>query len=113
LYLRQDENRERLENRDGEEKHHHGAVDREDLVVAFGREEVVIRERELNPHQQGERAAEQEENECRRRVPHADMLIVHRRPVPPAFRCLPRLQQAIGLGALNVHRSGRAGFGVR
>ena len=52
---RQNEDRERLEDRDGEEEHHHGSVDREDLVVALGREEVVVGKRELDPHQQRER----------------------------------------------------------
>ena len=108
LHLRQDEDRERLEDRDGEEEHHHGAVHREDLVVALGRQEVVVRERELDAHQQRERAAEQEEDERRGRVPDADVLVVDRRPVAPSLRRLPRLQQPLGLRALHV-LPGRAG----
>jgi hypothetical protein len=104
LYLGQDEDGERLENRDREKEHHHGAVDREDLVVALGREEVVVRECELNPHQQRERAAEEEKHARRGRVPDAHVLVVHRRPVAPALRRLPGLEQPIGLRALNTDR---------
>ena len=44
---RQQEDRHRLEHRHGEEEHHHRAVQREDLVVEIGGDEIVVRHREL------------------------------------------------------------------
>ena len=99
-----------LEDRHGEEKHHHRAVQREDLVVAVGGEKVVVGHGELEAHQQREHAAEEEEDEGGGRVPEADLRVVDLRPVAPAFRHLPRPQQALFLGAL--HLLGR-GLGER
>ena len=59
-HLRQDHDREGLEDRHGEEKHHDRAVQREDLVVAVGGEEVVAGNGELDAHQQRQHAAKEE-----------------------------------------------------
>ncbi len=80
----------RLENRHGEEKHHHGAVQREDLVVEFGGKEVVAGHGELDAHQQRQHAAEEEEAEGGNRVPETDLRVVDLRPVTPPLGHLPR-----------------------
>ena len=52
-HRRQEEDRHRLEDRHGEQEHHHRAVQREDLVVEVGRQEVVVRHGELDADHAG------------------------------------------------------------
>jgi hypothetical protein len=111
-HFRKDQDREGLEDRHGEQEHHHRTVQREDLVVEFRGEKAVVRERELNAHQQGQHAPEDEKRECRGRVPQAHVLVVHRGPIPPALRGFPRLQQPLSLSALHVLRGWRGGFRI-
>jgi hypothetical protein len=49
-HLRQQQNAERLEPRHGEEEHHRGAVDRENLIVERLRDESVVPDGELRAH---------------------------------------------------------------
>jgi hypothetical protein len=83
-------------------------VDGEGLVVEVRRQEVVVRDGELNAHQQREHAAEQEEEERPCRVPDSDLRVVHRRPVAKALRRVPNAEQTLLLGLTDLQR-GRLG----
>jgi hypothetical protein len=69
-------------------------VQGEDLVVAIGRQEIVVGSRQLQPHQQGQHAAERKEQQRQADVPQADHGVVDRRPVPPSRRDSPGFAQA-------------------
>ncbi len=97
--LRQHQDREAFEDRNGEEEHHHRSVQREHLVVLIGGEEIAVREGELQPHQEGEDTAEEQEEEGADRVPLADFAVVDGGPVAPARRRLPRGEEPLGLRA--------------
>jgi hypothetical protein len=97
--LRQEDYRHRLEHRHREQEHHHRAVQREQLVEGVRRDEVVVRHRQLRPHDQREHAREQHESERGQRVPHADPVVVDVGPAEePARGRLPHFAQAILLG---------------
>ena len=92
---RQQEDRHRLENRHGEEKHHHRAMQRKGLVVEVGRNQVVFRHGQLGSHEQRQQARKEHEGEGRRTVPETDLGIVDRRPVAPAGRDWPTRREAV------------------
>ena len=109
-HLRQQHDRDRLEDRHREQEHHHRAVQREDLVVGLGRQEIVVGPGELDAHQRREHAAEQEKQQRRRRVPLADFRVVHFRPVAPALEALPtRSADALPARVEPVRVAGGAG----
>jgi hypothetical protein len=79
-------------------------VHREDLVVLVGGEQRVAGLRELRADQQRLDAADEEEDERRDAVHHADLLVVDRgEPAPEAGRRRRPAQQAAGRGALDRH----------
>ena len=65
--------------RDGEQVHHHAAVDREDAVVRRLVDELQARLGQLGADDAGQRAADGEEHERRHGVGDADRLVVGRR----------------------------------
>ena len=81
--------RHRLEDRHGEEEHHHRAVQGEGLVVEVGGDERVVGHGELGAHEERQAAGEEHEDEGGGAVPEADLGVVDRRPVAPAFRQRP------------------------
>ena len=66
----------RRDRRDQEEEDHHHAVHGEELVVGLGREQVAGRRQQLEPDQEREDAAEDEEDGDRDQVEHRDALVV-------------------------------------
>ena len=70
---------EAREDRDDEEKDHRRAVDREQLVVGVLGDEVVVRLRELGPHQERHHPGREEEEERGDDVEDPDPLVVDRR----------------------------------
>jgi hypothetical protein len=52
----------RFHRRHGEEEHHDRAVHGEELVVQLGPDEIVLRHRELDAHDEREDAGEDEEH---------------------------------------------------
>ena len=70
---------EAREDRDDEEEDHRRAVHREELVVGVLGDEVVVRLRELGPHEQRHQAGREEEEERRDDVEDPDPLVVDRR----------------------------------
>ena len=66
----------RRHRRNQEEEHHDHAVQREELVVGVGLEQVALRRRELEPDAHGKQAAEEEEYRDRDQVEDRDALVV-------------------------------------
>jgi hypothetical protein len=85
----QEEDRHRLEDRHGEQEHHHRAVQGEDLIVHLRRQEVILRHGELSPDQQAQQTREQHEAKGGGAVPQADLCVVDGCPVAPAARIGP------------------------
>ena len=106
-HRRQEKDRHRLEDRHGEEEHHHRAVQREGLVVEIGRDQVVVGNSELRAHEQRQHAGEQHEGEGGRAVPEADLRVVDRGPVAPAGRIRPDGAKLRGLGGAVVWLAAR------
>jgi hypothetical protein len=75
-HVRQQQDAHRFHCRHGEQEHHDRAVHGEELVVELWPDEVVLRHRELGPHQQGEHAGEDEEQESGADVEQADEIVV-------------------------------------
>ena len=73
---RQQQRRQSFLKRHGEQIHHDRAVHREQAVVDFRAEKVVVGARQLNPHQEGEHAGDQKERKARHQKPHADQKVV-------------------------------------
>ena len=92
-HQRDDVDRDALHHRHGEQEHHGRAVHREQLVEPRRADHVVVRPRELQPHQQRQHAAEREEDQRGDDVAAADLLVVDgrepadesRRPAPGAL----------------------------
>jgi hypothetical protein len=61
--------------------------------------EIVARRSLLYPHEQGEHAAEEQEEKRGRRVPQSYFRVIHGRPVSPSGRHTPGLQQPFFLVA--------------
>ena len=70
---------EAREDRDDDEKDHRRSVNREELVVAVARDEVLVRRRELRTHEQRHDPAGHEEEQRRGDVEDPDPLVVGRR----------------------------------
>ena len=68
----------RRHRRDQEEEHHDHAVQREELVVGVGLEQIALRRRELQADAHGEQAAEEEERRDRDQIEDRDPLVVLR-----------------------------------
>ena len=87
-----------------EQEDHRRAVHREELVVGLGRQDVVVRRRELVAHHERGQAGDEEEHERRVDVAHADPLVVDgreeardaRRVAPLALEPLERSRRRAG-----------------
>ncbi len=84
----------RFHDRHREQEHHRRPVDGEDLVVEIGTDEVVVRHRELEAHQPGQHAGEDEEAEGGGDVTAADGLVIRdAEPADDAARDVPRIRK--------------------
>ena len=92
-HQRHREVREAGERRDHEEEDHQRRVDGEEAVEGLRVEELHARLRELGAHQHREQAADQEEDDRRDEVLHADHLVigVDAEVVLPAVRAVRRV----------------------
>ena len=77
--------------RHDDEENHRRAVHREDAVVLVRVEDVAVRRRQLQPHEQRLDAADEEEQERRHAVQDPDALVVDgRQPAPDAVMTATR-----------------------
>jgi hypothetical protein len=100
-------------------------VQREELVVPVGREQLHVRRHQLQPHDQRQQSPQQQEHEGGDDEAQADRPVIHgAQPADDARRCLPRLVELrdiviarwvrivllarrVAIGACMVRRRGR------
>ena len=75
---RHEEVREAGEDRNADEEHHRRTVDRDELVVAVGADDVRVRLGELEAHHERHQPGEDEEDERGRDVEDPDPFVVRR-----------------------------------
>ena len=92
---RDHEVRESGQHRHDEQEDHGRPVDREQLVVGVLRHDVLLRRRELGPHEEGHHPAGDEEGERGHDVEQADPLVVDRRQPAQDLALLPDRRDAL------------------
>ena len=101
-HQRHEEVREAGQDRDDDEEDHRHAVDGHHFVVVLGREELLVRMRELRAHEHGQDPARAEEDEACDEVKDPDPLVVDGRDPGREAAAVPR-HRVDGLGS-NRHR---------
>ena len=84
---------DRLEHRHREQEHHGRAMHGEELVEPVRIKELVVRHRQLHPHQQRKHARTQHEEQRRQRIPGTHLVVVHGGPVGKPLRLHPGAAQ--------------------